>query len=135
MERQPVEIKQVSEREIWVGESRLYLGEDNILYETIVGKQDLETVIAIKDSFDKLRNLVGGKVNVLADISKSEQPTPEARKEVRIRSEEKEGYEKIALFGMHPVARVFAAFIIGPTKKESMRFFKSKEDAIAWLKE
>jgi len=35
MEEKPVEIRQVSEKEIWVGENRLYLGEDNILYETL----------------------------------------------------------------------------------------------------
>ncbi|GAH16624.1 unnamed protein product [marine sediment metagenome] len=28
------------DREIWVGENRLYLSEDNILYETVVGEQD-----------------------------------------------------------------------------------------------
>ena len=31
MEEGPVEVKQVSEREIWVGENRLYLDEDNVL--------------------------------------------------------------------------------------------------------
>ncbi|MBE3140395.1 MAG: hypothetical protein IMZ53_07420 [Thermoplasmata archaeon] len=35
-----VEVKQVSEREIWVGENRMYLGEDNILYITLVGEMD-----------------------------------------------------------------------------------------------
>ena len=28
------------DREIWVGKSRFYLGEDNIIYETVVGEQD-----------------------------------------------------------------------------------------------
>ena len=42
---------------------------------------------------------------------------------------------KIAMFGMHPVARVVASFVMGVTNKEDMRFFKSKEDALLWLKE
>ena len=133
MEEKSVEIKQVSDREIWVGESRFYLGEDNILYETLVGKQDLETVIAIQEASDKLRSLVEGKINVLADLNKTGQPTPQARKAGKERLE-KEGYGKVALFGMHPVARVLASFIMGVTKKEDMRFFKTKEDALAWLK-
>ncbi len=37
MEKNSVEVKQVSEREIWVGESRFYLGEDNINYITPFG--------------------------------------------------------------------------------------------------
>ncbi len=121
------------DREIWVGENRLYLGEDNILYETLVGKQDLETVIAIQEASDKLRSLVEGKINVLADLNKTGQPTPQARKAGKERLE-KEGFGKVALFGMHPVARVLASFIMGVTKKEDMRFFKTKEDALAWLK-
>ncbi len=32
MKEKPIEIKQVCEREMWVGESRFYLGEDNINY-------------------------------------------------------------------------------------------------------
>ena len=134
MEEKPFEIKQVSEREIWVGESRLYLGEDNILYETLVGKQDLETVIAIMEIHDKFRSLVEGNLNVLIDLNKTGQPTSQARK-TGLERLEKEGYGKIAMFGMHPVARVLASFIMGVTKKEDMRFFKSKDEALAWLKE
>lgn len=134
LEDKPVEIKQVSEREIWIGESRLYLGEDNILYETLVGKQDLEIVIAIQEASDKLKSLVEGKVNALVDLNKTEQPTLEARKAGRERLEE-EGTGKVAMFGMHPVARVLASFIMGITKKKDMRFFNSRDKALVWLKE
>ena len=48
---------------------------------------------------------------------------------------ENEKIGKVALFGLHPVARVIAAFIMGITRKKDMRFFKSKEEALAWLKE
>ena len=34
------EIKQVSEREIWIGENKLYLDEDNIYYIVTVGDID-----------------------------------------------------------------------------------------------
>ena len=133
MEEKSVEIKQVSEREIWFRENRLYLGEDDILYETLVGKQDVETVIAITEIHDKFRSMVEGNLNVLIDLNKTGQPTSQARKTGMERLE-KEGYGKVALFGMHPVARVLASFIMGVTKKEDMRFFKTKEDALAWLK-
>ena len=134
MEDKTVEIKQVSEREIWIGESRFYLGEDDILYETLVGKQDLETTIAIMEIHDKFRSLVEGNLNVLIDLNKTGQPTSQARKTGMERLE-KVGYGKVAMFGMHPVARVLASFIMGVTKKEDLRFFKTNEEALAWLKE
>jgi hypothetical protein len=48
---------------------------------------------------------------------------------------ENERTDRIAIFGLHPVARVIASFIMGVTKKKEMRFFKTKEEALRWLKE
>ena len=121
------------EREIWIGESRLLLGEDNILYQTIVGKIDEEDAAAIQDASEQLRSMVTGKVNSFVDLSRAGKPTPEAR-EIGKKRIENSDIGKIALFGQHPVARVIAAFVIGITKKKDMRFFKNKEEALSWLK-
>lgn len=122
------------EREIWIGKSRLLLGEDNIIYQTIVGKIEEKDAIAIQDASEKLRSMAKGKVNALVDLSRAGKPTPEAREIGRKRLENKD-VGKTALFGQHPVARVIASFIMGVTKKKDMRFFKTKEEALAWLKE
>ena len=122
------------EREIWIEESRFYLDKDNILYESVVGEIDKKKAIAMEEASIKLRKMVPGKVNVLVDINQAKKPTPEARNFARRRLEgTKTG--KVAIFGMHPVARVIAAFVMSITKKEDMRFFKSKEEALIWLKE
>jgi len=42
---------------------------------------------------------------------------------------------KVALFGLNPVARVIASFVMGVTRKKDMRFFKTREEALAWLRE
>ena len=34
---------------------------------------------------------------------------------------------------MHPVARVLASFVMTITKKNEIDFFKTKEEALAWL--
>ena len=133
VEGKEVEVKQVSEREIWAGESRFYLGEDNIIYCTSVGGIDAEMAIAIDEATLKLMNMVEGKVNVLIDLTRTGQPTSEARK-IGQQTFEHEKFGKVAMFGMHPVARVIASFIMGVTKKEDMHFFKTKEEALAWLK-
>jgi hypothetical protein len=122
------------DREIRIGENRLYLGEDNITYFVLVGEHDENIAIACGEAFLKLINMGEGKVNALGDLNKTEKQSPEARKIWREISEnEKVG--KLALIGMHPVARVLVSFVTGTTKKKDMRFFKTKEEALAWLKE
>ena len=134
MEEKPFEIKQVSERELWVGESRFYLDEDNIIYSTIIGDTDSEMAIAFDEATLKLMNMIEGKVNVFVDNDKARKPSAVARKIMQgfIMHEK---YGKLAIFGLHPVARVLASFFMGYSKKKDMRFFNSKDEALAWLKE
>ncbi len=125
---------QNKDREIWVGKNRLYLSKDNITYFFMVGEHDEKIASACGEAFLKLINIVEGKVNALGDLNKARKQSPEARKIWKELSEhEKVG--KLALIGMHPVARVLASFVMGRTKKKDMRFFKTKEEALAWFKE
>ncbi len=134
MKEKPVEIKQVSDREIWVGEHRLYLGEDNMNYITSFGGyMDEKQATEVSQASLRLMNTVQGKVNCLIDLNKVGQQSSGARKIWREWSEnEKTG--KVALFGLQPVARVIASFVIGVTRKRDIRFFKTREEALAWLK-
>lgn len=122
------------DREILVGENRLYLGEDNILYATLVGTQDAKMVIALKESNDKLMNMIEGRVNTLVDLGQTGKPSPESRKVGR-EMLENEKIGKVAFWGLHPVARVIASFMMGVTRKKDMRVFKTKQEALAWLRE
>ncbi len=122
------------DREIWVGKNRLYLGEDNIIHVANVGEIDEKMAIAIKEAVLKLMNMANGKVHTLTDLNRAEKTSSAGRKVFKELAEhEKQG--KNAFFGMHPVARVLASFFMGTTKKKEMRFFKTKEEALAWLKE
>ena len=122
------------DREIWIGENRMYLGEDNILYVTVVGDIDEKTAIAMKEADRKFKNLAEEKFDVLGDLNKAGKPSPEARNIWKgMTEDDKTG--KVALFGLHPVARVIASFFMGLSRKKDMRFFKTKEEALAWLKE
>ncbi len=134
MEEKPVKIMQVSEREFWVGESRYYLGEDDIFYETIVGKQDEKTIIAALEAHNKFKNMVEGKMKMLIDTNKSGQVSSRARK-IGQETLEDEKIGKVAIFGARPVARVIASFVIGVTRKKDFRFFRTKEEALSWLKQ
>jgi hypothetical protein len=134
MDEKPVEVKQVNEREVWVDESKFYLDEDNILYETIVGNFDEKRALEAKNVAFKLMNTTDEKVKVLVDLNNAGTQSSKARKIGREMFElEKHG--KIALIGMNPVAKVIASFVMGVTNKKDMRFFKTKDEALEWLKE
>jgi len=125
---------EIKDREIRVGENRIYLGEDNILYLTIFGEVDEKIEIGINEASLKLINMVEGKVNTLIDLNKAGKTSIGARKRQKEISEHKK-IGKVALFGLHPVAKVIASFFMGISKKKDMRFFKTREEALAWLKE
>jgi len=78
MEEKEIEIKHVSGREIWVGENRLYLGEDGILCITSFGMKDDKIAISIRDTYMEMINIVEGKVDLLIDANKSGQPSSKA---------------------------------------------------------
>ena len=80
MEEKSVEIKQVSEREIWVGENRLYLDEDDILYVTIIGETDEKIAVELNETYLNFLTTFEGKMNVFIDLNKSDKGLPEARK-------------------------------------------------------
>ncbi|MFA4853027.1 MAG: STAS/SEC14 domain-containing protein [Bacteroidales bacterium] len=134
MEQKQIEVKQISEREIQVGENRVYLGEDNIIFFTAVGEHSDKMAAKINEAIIKLGDTVKGKVNLFVDLSKAGKSSPEARK-IWQKSSEYEKAGKTALVGLHPVARVLASFVMGVSRKQDMRFFKTKEEALAWLKE
>jgi len=124
------------DREIIIDAGRLYLGEDNILYITpCEGDVDKKRAIDFRNAFIKIADVVEGKVDLLIDANKVGQPSSRARKIIQegVLKYEKTG--KVALFGANPVARVIASFVMGVTRKKDMRFFKTKEEALAWLKE
>jgi hypothetical protein len=121
------------DRESWVGKNRLYLSDDNILYVTVLGEIDEETSTKMKESSDKFAAMVEGKLNLLVDLNKAGMPSTGARNKGQ-KAFEGERIDKVAFFGLHPVARVIASFVIGTTKKNKLQFFKSREEALVWLR-
>jgi hypothetical protein len=125
------------DREIWIGENRLYFGEDDIIYITIVGEIDDKKASEIKMAILEFNRSFGKKIRKsLTDITMARKVSYKARRIFKELSEDDEiGGGKGAIFGLHPVARVLASFFIGGPKNQDQRFFKSKKEALAWLKE
>lgn len=118
----------------WVKENSFYLEDDNILYVIAVGEVDDETASACKEAILKLASTKEEKVNLLVDLNKAGKSSPEARSVwTSIGNNEKIG--KVALFGLHPVARVLASFFMKMIAQNNLRFFNEKEKALEWFKE
>lgn len=127
--------KMTDERiEITLGDGKIYLNEDNIMCIDVVGDLPHDLAIPLKEGVLKLMDRVPGKVDVLTDLNKAGKPSAKVREVGRqLAGNSKMG--KIALFGIHPVARMIAFFWMSKFTRQDMRFFKTKEEALAWIEE
>ena len=121
-------------KEIRLGESKYCLSDDNIIQVSEVGKVDNNKAIIIKELAHKFIRMSTEKVSILVDLNRTGKPSADARKNFH-EINEHEKVNKVAFFGMHPVAKVIASFLIGISQKKDIRFFKTREDALVWLKE
>ena len=81
-----------------------------------------------------MKSMFKGKVDVLVDLNKAGQASSKARETFKGMSED-ENVGRVAIFGVHPVAKVLASFFMEVSKNRNIRFFKTKEAALEWLKE
>ena len=123
-----------NEKEIFVGNNRFYLGEDNVLYITVEGEFNEKLATGIEDAYLKLMKKSGRKTNLLIDSTEMGQPSSVARKIIKRMTEHK-FTGKVSVYGTNRVSRMLAAFIIGLSNNKNMHFSKSKEEAINWLKQ
>jgi|WetSurMetagenome_2_1015567.scaffolds.fasta_scaffold46694_3 hypothetical protein len=124
----------VHEIDFWVGANKTMLIDENIIYVVAYGPQDVNQANAHIDAHKKFVGLAKGPVNYMIDLNNAGKSTAEARKVWKYLSEREDTY-KVALVGNHPVARVLAHFVMVVVQKNNLRFFKTEEEAILWLKE
>jgi hypothetical protein len=130
-----LEIKRVSDYEYWIGRNKTTLLPDqNIIHVIAVGEQTAALATIQKEINYKLFELTECKISFLIDLNQCGKNSPEARQTWKLLSES-EKTNKVATYGLHPVARVIASFVIGISQKSNQRFFKTKNEAMAWLEE
>ena len=117
---------------IW--EDSVYLRDRSILH--IVAKEETDDATAdmAMELAEEVRKKVDGKLKILIDLNSAKKQSPHAR-DVWRKLNDHETTGKVAMFGVHPVARVLASFVIGITKKKNHRFFKTEQEALLWLRE
>ncbi len=122
-----------SERaELHIEGDTVCLRDNNIIHVVATGLQSNELAVEMKKVCMELNSRMEGKCNYLIDINLCGKNEPGARsiwKELA----GGENTHKAAIFGMNPVSRLIANFVIGTYSKTNMRFFKSEEEAVDWL--
>ena len=119
---------------VTIGSNTLYLGQDNVLYFELNGDIGEKEALALKEACVCVEEKLITNVGVLVDINNSAKTSQEAKKIFKEMAEMKR-VDKVVLIGLHPVTRVLASFFIGFTKNKKMRFYRTKEEALLWLKE
>ncbi|MBN1410372.1 MAG: hypothetical protein JW969_05975 [Spirochaetales bacterium] len=126
-----------NDREIRIGENRVYLGEDDIYYFTFIGDLNEETALEFRQAIMTLNERFGKKVRgSISDINRLKSMSYKARQILREWDEEMDTTSAYAtIVGLHPVARVIASFFMRAVPFKGLQFFKTIEEARAWLKE
>lgn len=122
------------DKEIQINEHRIYI-DNNLLHIICIGDIDKKTALEFRKKVRRLLKQIGKKMNIFADINRIGYVSSEARIIFKEMFENPIfGRGKIAIFGLHPVAKVVASFFVRFSKsKDYIRFFNNKEDAIRWL--
>jgi hypothetical protein len=127
------EVRYISETEIRNGANEIKLMEGNILFCKAKGIQTDQMALAQKGINKQFSQLVKGKINYLIDLNECGKNTPLARKIWKEETDD-EGTNKVALFGLHPVARVVATFVMQIASRNNIKFFTNMEEALRWIK-
>ncbi len=128
-----VDVKEIT-KEYWVGKNRMYLKDDGIIYIDADGDIDKDLALKQIEIALQIHRVIQKKINLFIDLSNAGKQSPEARvlwREINQRAE----INKIAYYGLNFISRIVASFIMGKLKKSNIRFFKSKSEAVQWLKE
>ena len=119
-------------QEIWIGKNKISLDSNHIVHQVLTGDINEDSANDIVQATFQLANNLD-RISILIDLNSSGQPSIEARRSF-LHTTENPKINKVALWGLHPVARVLASFVLGISKNKSMRFFKTEEAALKWLR-
>jgi len=134
-----VENENLKEKDSEKNQSRVWIGDDNIIYITIAKKLREEDIWKALDKTEELLKGFARKGKVLIDMSTSSvirssqfrRVTVEKVKEVVMNS----GLEKAAIFGGGIVLKTIAFFIVMASGMQNVKIFNTSKEALEWLKQ
>ncbi|WP_167605233.1 hypothetical protein [Maribellus sediminis] len=117
-----------------IGNNTYTIREGNIIHIVTHGDFPVELALEIKNFCLAQAGKMDGKCSYLVDLTNCGKNDPAAR-EIWKEISNDASTNKVATFGMNPVARVIANFVIGTYGGVNMRLFRNEKDALAWILE
>lgn len=118
--------------------NKLFLNEAGFQEMILIGEQTFEsTTQTLEESLKLDQKLLSekGYVKTLIDVSEMGNIDPRSV-ELAASNISNTEYDKIAVFGVKPSIKVFLdVIIIGAKKKDSVKIFSTREEAVEWLKQ
>lgn len=115
---------------------KVELEKPNIVFVRLNGSLEEADVDEMYDKMEESVEKVG-TINLLADMSKLAGIPPKTREKIKNRGREFTDFKDIALFGAKPAVRVLGGLLLKmlPIGKGETKFFKTEQEARAWLAE
>jgi hypothetical protein len=129
-----IEVSRIADGFFKIGTSEIRLVEGNLVHVKAMGPASLQLALAHVKLYRQLSEEIGGSLRYAIDLNKAGKSTAEARKIWMGVSEDISTY-KVALIGVHPVAKVLAGFFMCVTSNKKIQFFDSFDKAFKWLKD
>jgi len=127
-------VRMVTSTEFWIGPTEVRLTQGNLIYVKAVGPQNYHTATAHIGLIRQFYQEINEPLNFLIDLNEAGKNSPEARKAWKDVSDD-DLTCKVALVGIHPVARVIAGFVMSVSVSSKIRFFSTQEKALKWIYE
>jgi len=128
------EMQNLEKTEFQVAGDTIFLRDSTTIQVVARGLQTLEMACEIKGICLELASRMNGKCSYLINLNACGKNEPGAR-EIWKELSSHETTHKAATFGMNPVAKVIANFVIGRHKGNNLRFFGSEKNAFDWLRD
>jgi hypothetical protein len=129
-----VMFEKISDGEYFVNGTHILLLGNDIVYVEPHGEQSDESAQLLFELYLQHKFIGSTPTKYLINLNFAGKNSPGARKTWQ-QIGELETTLKIAYYGLHPVAKVLASFVIGFAGKRNSRFFFDRGDAIKWLLE
>jgi hypothetical protein len=127
-------VREITRTEFWVGPTQVKVTNGNLVNIKAVGPQNYDTAMAHIRIFDQIYSDIKKPILFLIDLNDAGKNSAEARKVWKDISDN-EYTCKVALVGIHPVARVIAGFVMSISTGSKIQFFGSREKALKWIYE
>jgi hypothetical protein len=125
--------KKTGKNQFILGENRITIMDHSIVYIEVIGEQTDEHARLILENLQMVMASMPGKIKQLVNLNQSGKSSLRSREVFKHLNDENIS-EKVAVFGIHPVARVLAMFVTGLTLQKNVRFFTNEEEALSWLR-